>query len=203
MLRFQPNPDAFALCTVGLVAGLTLYLSGWDIEVRAVLRLYTALPGDIWQIITELGHGGVQLAICLGGAGVEYLRGEKFRTKIWLWTIPVFLLAGLINQIIKRILARPRPKMYPELYDPQWWEHTAHLNSFPSGHTLTSFAIVAFLLPLYPRARIPLLLLATLAGVSRIMVGAHWPGDVVVGGFLGYAIGMSVLYNHISSETTP
>ena len=69
-----------------------------------------------------------------------------------------------------------------------------HTVAMPSGHTLTAVAIASalyFAVPARRRARYAWLwLLATGTGLSRIAVGAHWPGDVAVGAGLGLLAGM-------------
>jgi undecaprenyl-diphosphatase len=60
--------------------------------------------------------------------------------------------------------------------------------SFPSGHTAASFASAWIVSKSWPR-RSPLFFgLAALVGCSRIYVGAHYPGDVVVGAWAGMAL---------------
>ena len=69
-----------------------------------------------------------------------------------------------------------------------------HNVSMPSGHTLTAFTVASaiyFALPQAGRAKhLWLFVLAAGAGLSRIAVGAHWPGDVAVGASLGLLAGM-------------
>ena len=59
----------------------------------------------------------------------------------------------------------------------------------PSGHTLTAFAVagsIYFAIQAERRQHfVWLWLLAALVGLSRMALGAHWPGDVVVGACLG------------------
>lgn len=66
--------------------------------------------------------------------------------------------------------------------------------SMPSGHTTTAFAVASgiyFSIPLARRKRYWWIwALAAGTGVSRIAVGAHWPGDVIVGASLGLLSGM-------------
>jgi membrane-associated phospholipid phosphatase len=60
--------------------------------------------------------------------------------------------------------------------------------SFPSGHTATAFTLAAVicLRGVHPALAITALLLATLVGVSRAVVGAHWPTDILAGAFGGW-----------------
>ena len=65
---------------------------------------------------------------------------------------------------------------------------TLHKGSFPSGHTTTAFTLagVICLSRVHPALMITALSLATLAGVSRAVVGAHWPMDIFAGAFGGW-----------------
>jgi undecaprenyl-diphosphatase len=57
--------------------------------------------------------------------------------------------------------------------------------SFPSGHTAASFAGATALTAIWPR-RAPLFYaLASTVGISRVYVGAHYPGDVLSGAVAG------------------
>ena len=68
-----------------------------------------------------------------------------------------------------------------------------HSDSFPSGHTATSFACATVLAALVPRAAPALYVLALAIGYSRIYVGVHWPLDVVGGALLGVATALLLL----------
>ncbi len=77
--------------------------------------------------------------------------------------------------------------------------YTAH--SFPSGHTTTIFAFACVvILQMQPSTQklwgSILLALTFLVGLSRIIVGAHWPVDVFFGAALGWS--MSVLSTWLS-----
>jgi undecaprenyl-diphosphatase len=61
--------------------------------------------------------------------------------------------------------------------------------SFPSGHTITAFAIALSLGHLYPHAEPGLLLVAACIGVSRVLLGMHFVSDVVAGAIFGAGIG--------------
>lgn len=61
-------------------------------------------------------------------------------------------------------------------------------NSFPSGHTTTAFVLAGVICHMRIHALLSwiALLLATLAGISRAVVGAHWPMDILAGAFGGW-----------------
>jgi undecaprenyl-diphosphatase len=67
-----------------------------------------------------------------------------------------------------------------------------HSGSFPSGHTMTSFACATVLSAFVPRAAPAFYLLALAIGFSRIYIGVHWPFDVLAGMVLGVAVGLAV-----------
>ncbi len=63
--------------------------------------------------------------------------------------------------------------------------------SFPSGHTITAFAVAISLGAFYPALLLGLLFCAISVAASRILLGMHFLSDVVagagIGGLLGYA----------------
>jgi undecaprenyl-diphosphatase len=68
-----------------------------------------------------------------------------------------------------------------------------HTNSFPSGHTATSFACATVLSALVPRAAPAFVVLAAAIAYSRLYVGVHWPLDVAGGVVVGVATALLLL----------
>ena len=103
----------------------------------------------------------------------------------------------ILNQLLKRILQRPRPTEYRII------EETGY--SFPSGHSMISMAFYGYLIYLiykYVKNKyikwISIILLSILIcsiGISRIYLGVHYTSDVL-GGFL---ISISYLIIYISA----
>ena len=103
----------------------------------------------------------------------------------------------ILNQLLKRILQRPRPTEYRII------EETGY--SFPSGHSMISMAFYGYLIYLIYKyvenkyvkwILISLLsVLICLIGISRIYLGVHYTSDVL-GGFL---ISISYLVIYISA----
>jgi len=57
--------------------------------------------------------------------------------------------------------------------------------SFPSGHTANAFALCTVLATGFPAGASLLGLLAVGIGISRVLLGVHYPSDVLAGGGLG------------------
>jgi undecaprenyl-diphosphatase len=64
--------------------------------------------------------------------------------------------------------------------------------SFPSGHTASAFAFAAAAAGAAPAASLPLHVLATLVGYSRVHTGMHYPSDIAAGAVVGVVCGRAV-----------
>jgi undecaprenyl-diphosphatase len=114
------------------------------------------------------------------------------------WLIGTLALTGILVFVLKALVGRGRPfTVYDDLRRALLDSPTDH--SFPSGHAAGSMAFALFvsqvLLAQRPRrpsailGSIGLVLLAAAIGVSRVMLGFHFPSDVVAGTILGATIG--------------
>ena len=65
--------------------------------------------------------------------------------------------------------------------------------SMPSNHASNIFTLTVILSYFYSRVKLPLYSLAVLIAVSRVYVGVHYPGDVIVGSVFGYSVGWLVI----------
>ena len=108
--------------------------------------------------------------------------------------------AALTVFIIKALVARDRPA----LWKTEWYWGS----SFPSGHTLAVAALATAatlcVLKIQPRFKGIAMVLATLwiclVGLSRLVLGVHWPTDVLaaacIGAFLPLAISVVIHFHH-------
>ena len=117
-------------------------------------------------------------------------RARAAITVLQLRLVLVFLAVGapgLAVSIIKRVIGRLRPWAFDSqghlAFDPAAW--TAQAASFPSGHATTAFAAAVVLAALWPRARVPLLVLAALAALARVVLDAHYLSDAIGGAVFG------------------
>ena len=92
-----------------------------------------------------------------------------------------------IFKVVKRTVGRRRPcaieaHCWSSLLPPDQF-------SFPSGHSITAFAVAVSLGVFYPAALPVLLFCAATVAVSRVVLGMHFLSDVVAGSGLGAALG--------------
>jgi undecaprenyl-diphosphatase len=89
---------------------------------------------------------------------------------------------------VKNLIGRPRP--YETWCDLPCLLAPPDRFSFPSGHTMTAFAAWANYAELVPGSACFFLPAAVLIGLSRVVLGCHYPTDVLVGALLGSGIGL-------------
>src|SRR5437870_759767 len=92
--------------------------------------------------------------------------------------------------MLKRTFGRQRPCAL----EPHCWATLLPPDqfSFPSGHSMTAFAVAVTLSLFYPSLEAPLLFCAFSIALSRILLGMHYLSDVVAGSSLGAVIGYVV-----------
>ncbi len=137
------------------------------------------LPEAVRQIASEIG-GKYWWALAVGGLVAIWIDRQL------LWRLVLTL---LLTQIAIETLKFTVGEMRPD---------GRFFNSFPSGHTASSFAF-ATVMSVHFRWGWLWFLFATVVGVSRIVTNAHWWHDVVGGAALGYIVAMGVCkLSHLS-----
>ena len=173
------------LIPLGLAAAIYFgeFQSSSFLLINQLTRL---LPDTLWTWLTFLGNGWGVFAVAFP---LLLLAPRLFTAGIFAGVI-----SGIASNVLKNIFDLPRPASV--LIDGSFHrigEPLLH-KAFPSGHTLTAFAIASALyFSCDKNKRIPLLLLfvlAALIGLSRNAVGAHWLTDVMGGAGFGLWCGM-------------
>jgi len=140
--------------------------------------------GD-WPELMILGLLGYVLA--------RWLRNVRWQ-KILLAAMIASTLSGMTANALRLTTGRTRPRAVAEQgwYGPkhgdQWLIGQADFNSFPSGHTATAFGFAGVLLFASPLWGLPAMLVAAAIALSRLLLGAHHPSDIVIAAAMALAI---------------
>lgn len=112
-----------------------------------------------------------------------------FKTKRYSLGI-VFAFSGACAYLLSRFIGflyfRPRP--FVSLDITQVISMTPFSKSFPSSHALVSFALATLLFTYSKRLGTWAILIAIFIAISRVLVGVHYPSDVLVGAVLGVIV---------------
>ena len=101
-------------------------------------------------------------------------------------------LSFIIISAVRRIVNAPRPAdLFPEL---EFLKSKTSSPAFPSRHTFSASLIAVLVLYFSPIFGGVLLFLSLLLGASRVLLGKHFPRDVICGWLLGAVSGALILF---------
>jgi membrane-associated phospholipid phosphatase len=164
-----------------------LWLHVWEPGMFVFLnQLGLPLAAPVWTGLSLLGNAWAVL-----GLTAPLLSLAPRLMWAWICSAPF---AILFARTFKGLLVSPRPAAEVDNAHMRIVGDVLHNVSMPSGHTTTAFAVASAiyfaLTPAQRKRHWWILLLALGTGLSRIAVGAHWPGDVAVGISLGLLAGL-------------
>ncbi len=178
----SPPPTGRAVVVAAMLcvflAGVAL--GGWDVPLFLWFNRLPLHTGPaLWAHLTLLGDGLVVAVLFL-----PWVR--TYPERVWGGFLAAVLMVVLL-QTFKGVFSLPRP---PAVLPPEALHvigPALRRGAFPSGHTASAFLLAGVGALSLPRTGAVLCLgVATLAGVSRMAVGVHWPTDVLGGALLGW-----------------
>jgi lipid A 4'-phosphatase len=191
-----PRWLAFAALAVGAAALLSMAFLD-----RPVARLFHGADPAVvavFQFITQfgLGKGYLILSAALfagflaaAAATRDPARARRLALNACraLYVFLVVAVSGIVADILKVIFGRARPKLLfaDDVYGFTWGAMQADQWSLPSGHATTIAALATAFSLLWPRGIPAYWLAAALVMASRIVIGAHYLSDVLLGAALG------------------
>ena len=173
-----------------------------QIDAKLLLWIHQVIPGAFkpaFKVLTWSASAKVVFP-AVGLAVVALLVKRRY----WESAVLTSSLVGSVALVylVKTAIQRVRPT----LWDTQsYWG-----SSFPSGHTLTATALATAACICagrqWPHARAPMFAIATcwalLVGLSRLVLGVHWPTDVLAALCAGalLALGMATATRLVGSH---
>lgn len=130
-----------------------------------------------------------------------------YASKLWEVVLTSSIMTLIISAMLKKIFAVPRPAA---MFDVESFEIVGRTltgaTALPSGHSMTAFMVISVLLFAFMPKRktnkilwsVFILAIGFIIALSRVGVGAHYPGDVLIGcaiGFIVAIIGIAINNN--------
>jgi len=166
------------------------------------------------QAFSSIANGRNTAVFVLGIGAIGIIGGSSREKQTSLMMTEAVLTSALWTDVLKRATGRERPREMEgsvsdwtgpgELFDDSDDSVGRGLRSFPSGHSSGTWALATVLAHQYPEhGVVPVIAYGSAAAMSysRIVVGAHWFSDVVMGGLLGYGCARQVIAAH--KKTAP
>jgi undecaprenyl-diphosphatase len=165
------------------------YFREFDIAVSLALNMKRGTSPD-WFIVVMQGISWI------GGGLQRYVIVTVLTIALWRWwgwgaalaMGLTTLVSAFTSEILKAFFARVRPDFVPHL-------DVITSAAYPSGHANNAAVVYILFIMLVPQARHPGWQFAAAAmilvtGLSRVMLGVHWPTDVIGGWMLGTAFAL-------------
>jgi membrane-associated phospholipid phosphatase len=166
---------------------------------------YTAhwLPNTPSQVVWSGRVSQIGAGYTLAGfAGGTYLLGRALHNdhakETGFLALEALAHSAIIVEVLKEITQRTRPA--DVTHGTGWWGGGS---SFPSGHTITSFAVASvFAYEYSDHIAVPIAAysVATIVALSRMGAQEHWASDIFVGGAMGFMVGRYVYKQHHDPE---
>lgn len=156
-----------------------------------ITRRYSDHLAMIGRWFSHVGDGLYYLLLGLAILWLDKVNGKQF----FYVGLIAFSMERPLYFVLKNTIKRARPQDALN-------ELVARLVpsdkfSFPSGHTAAGFVMATLVASFYPEFAVLAYTLATLIGFSRVLLGVHFPGDILAGALLGTSsacIALSVVF---------
>jgi len=168
---------------------LSLYFDSVLVEIVSLMR--NNFFDDFFNGITFFSS---EIVIFIFFTGLFLLKKNSRKQILPLW-LTIFL-SVVVSFVLKIAIQRPRPFQLGLVSVLDSLEKNSHLIwnfAFPSFHAMLAFCVVPLLSKEFPKLKYIWLTFACLVALSRVYFGLHFLSDVIVGGLIGYLLGIIVI----------
>lgn len=167
------------------LAGYSNQLLYWDTRLCIGINKfsYDADIAKFFKVVSRLGDGWFWYAMLAIAAVMSWFGMATASVHMVVATIITSLLGVAIYKLLKIKTVRPRPYQVHQVI--VLGERPLDVFSFPSGHTLQAVLFTCALGGFFPILLWLMLPFAMLVAISRMVLGLHYPTDVLIGGLLG------------------
>ncbi|MEZ4774789.1 MAG: phosphatase PAP2 family protein [Bacteroidia bacterium] len=183
----------FTYLVFWVACGLLVGILGYNGSFLLVNQWHSLLLDRIMPHLTHLGHGMFVGSIFL-------IFGRKTRPEVLMALVLSMIAIAIAIGAGKMIFFEDwyRPARVFKLADIHFISLAAEKNqSFPSGHSAVAAAVFFFISirlgEKSPLSGVWLALISIVACYSRVYIGVHFPGDILVGSLLGIVISIGIL----------
>jgi len=151
-------------------------------------NMHGPIMDKIMVLSTYLGNGGIIWIII----AMVLIINKKYR-RLGFMAIAALILSTILGEgIIKHVVQRIRPSS--NILGANLLITKPLSYSFPSGHTMSSFAVAGVLAKYLRSYALEFLSLASLIAFSRLYLYIHYPTDVLAGIVLGLTCSGIIIY---------
>jgi undecaprenyl-diphosphatase len=162
----------------------------WDIQTctRANQWAWRLWLRNYFVLVSRLGDRWAWYLLIAGVA----VSGHPYALQAALHLSAVALVSLLLYTSMKRYTRRPRPYVkHPHIVA---WTAPLDEFSFPSGHTLHAISMSCIAMHYFPWLGIILVPLSISIALSRIVLGVHYPSDVIAAGLIGLSMASTSIW---------
>jgi len=182
------NKNKFVLITLALIVLIILSLNYDSIIVSSIQNIQNSVLDQFFIGITFISS---EIIIFFVLTSLFLWKDRKRKWILPLWLTMFF--SAAVSYVLKITFQRQRPFEIGIVANVMVEQFSSWNYSFPSFQSMLVFSALPILSKEFPKFKYFWFVFAALVAFSRVYFGFHFLSDVLVGGLIGYAIGLLIV----------